>query len=109
MNNKNKSKEILEKVQEFASCWSLVGSRFDTNNLLQIAEGTKIEIKEDLEELELELNQAKKDQERYQMLRDAIVHCNTKVKEILIDNLTDADDIKEFDAAVDIAIKDAAP
>lgn len=56
-------------------------------------------------QLEAELFEARKDQARYQTMRKAIVNCDRKVEEILLQNLTDAGGNDEFDAAVDLAIK----
>lgn len=57
-------------------------------------------------QLEADLAEARKDQARYQTMRKAIVNCDRKVEEILLQNLTDAGGNDEFDAAFDLAIKE---
>jgi chromosome segregation ATPase len=41
--------EIMEKVQEFASSWSLVGGRFDSGDMLEQAEELKANLRESIE------------------------------------------------------------
>ena len=41
---------IMEQAQVFASAWSLVGGRFDTGNMLDKAEGAKIELRQMVDE-----------------------------------------------------------
>ena len=67
---------------------------------------TCIKLQSRIAQLETELAEARKDQARYQTMRKAIVNRDRKVEEILLQNLTDAGGNDEFDAAVDLAIKE---
>lgn len=52
--------EIMEKVQEFASFWALVGHRFDSGELLDRSEGLRVEICEFINGLQSECDTIKR-------------------------------------------------
>lgn len=94
--------EIMGMVQEYASAWSLVGSRFDNGHGMECAEEARAALLKAVEALAV-------DAARYRWLRNALDTTDAEFF-IAVDSPRHIDrwalPVDEVDAAIDAAMKD---